>query len=123
MAKKNLTTAEITPEVIAEWKVEFGEVSKITVADKSVKYDPHMVPADDDEIENGRVAYLRKPTDKELSFAMSKLPVMLDAGKVLLKSCWLGGDDEMKTDGALFNAAAMEALQFLEVRQSKLVKL
>ncbi len=123
MAKKDFLVAEITPEIIEGWKKEFGEVRVITVADRSVKYDPYMVPAEDDMIEGARIAYLRKPTDRELSFAMSKLPVMLDAGKVLVKSCWLGGDEAVKTEAALFNAAALEALQFLEVRQSKMVKL
>ncbi|GAB3734930.1 hypothetical protein [Spirosoma lituiforme] len=122
MNTKPASAAEVTPELIDQWKEKHGEISKITVADHSVKFDPHLVPADDEEIE-GKTAYLRKPTDKELSFAMSKLPVMLDAGKVLVKSCWLGGDEEIKTDMAMFNSAAMEALQFLEVRQSKMVKL
>ena len=121
MSKKNIPTSEITPEIILEWKKEFGKVHKIEVADKSVKYDPYMVPAEDDApIEGALVGYLSKPTDKQLGFAMSKLPAVLEAGKVILKNCWLGGDDIIKTDTALLSAAALQCVELLEVRQAQL---
>lgn len=124
MAKRNLTTAEVTPDVIEEWKKEFGEVRELRVADRSVKYDPYMVPTDeDDEIEAALVGYIRKPTDKELGFAMSKLPAVLEAGKVIVKNCWLGGDDKIKTDGPALSAAALQCVELLEVRQAQLKKL
>ena len=124
MAKKVLTTGEITPDVIEQWKIEFGEVYAVTVADKSIKYDPLMAPKDDDEpIENGLVGYIRKPTDKELGFAMSKLPAVLEAGKVIVKNGWLGGDEQIKTDTALLSAAALQVVELLEVRQAQLKKL
>lgn len=121
MAKKNLTTAEITQEVIDAWKVEFGKVHIIEVANKSVKYDPYMVPAEDDApIEGALIGYLSKPTDKQLGFAMSKLPAVLEAGKVIVKNCWLGGDEIIKTDTALLSAAALQCVELLEVRQAQL---
>ena len=122
MSKKPATTGEITPEIIEQWMDEYDEVHMLSVANTSIKYDPHAVIDDDADID-GWVCYIRKPNDKEMNFAMSKLPAMLDAGKVIVKSCWLGGDEEIKTNVPAFNAAAMQALEFLEVRQAKLKKL
>ena len=123
MTKKILTAADFTPDVIDALKAEHGDLFTVTVAESSVKYDPFMVPKDEDEPLDGLVGYLRKPTDKELGFAMSKLPSILDAGKVIVKNCWVGGDERIKTETALLGAAAMQVIELLEVRQAQLKKL
>lgn len=72
--KKN----EITAEQVEQWKKEHGKV--------------FVASAD------GKKAYYRKPTRKELSYAMTLQSQPLDMTEVLLKSCFLGGDAEMHED-------------------------
>lgn len=124
MAKKTYTVDELNdPSVIDGLKNQFGELSRLDVGSTQKKYDPHEVPDENAEIENAVYCLIRKPTDKELSFAFSKLPNMLDAGKVILKACFLGGDPNILTDPAMMDSAALQCLEFLQVRQTKLVKL
>lgn len=122
MTRKNLASAEITPGIIDEWKAEFGDVYTITVSDATDKFDPLMVPKDDDETIDGVTAYIRKPSDKELSFAMSKLPAVLEAGKVIVKNCFIGGDERVRTEPALLNAAALQCVELIEIRRARLKK-
>jgi len=63
---------EITAEEIAAWKKEHGKV--------------FVAKAD------GHVAYYRKPTRKDLSYAMTLQNQPLEMSEALLKNCFLGGD-------------------------------
>lgn len=74
-----------TPEQIAEWKKEhiyvYGLKSK--AADK--------------------ICYLRKPTRQELSYASTVGTTdPLKFNEHILQSCWLFGDEEIKTNDTLF---------------------
>lgn len=69
---------EITPEQVAQWKKEYGKV--------------FTAEAD------GKKAYYRKPTRKELSYAMTLQNQPLDMTEMLLKNCFLGGDSQMHED-------------------------
>lgn len=115
----------VTEQQIAEWKEKYGDgnVMKLEVAESFVKFDPHMMPDEDDEMSGPvAVAYIYKPTDKQLSFAMSKMPAFLEAGKTIVKNCFLGGDERIKTDTSMLNAAALQCVELIEIRQAKLKK-
>ena len=125
MSKKTYTLEDLYKEdVIDALRKEHGELHKVVVASASQKYDPYAVPDDSlEETEETTFGVIRKPTDKELSFAMTKLPSILDAGKVIVKNCWIGGDERILNETAMLNAAAMQCVELIEVRKSKLVKL
>ena len=110
---------------IDEWKKSHGEIHRIEVSETPEKFDPYKVPDDDDtaEIPNAVVGYLRRPNDRELNFAQSKMPNFTDAGKVILKACWLGGDERILNDPKLFRSAALQCLELLEVQRTRLKKL
>lgn len=74
-----------TQEQINEWKAQHVYVYAL----KSANAD--------------KICYLRKPTRQELSYATTagqQDPLNFNAS--ILKSCWLGGDDEIKTNDSLF---------------------
>ena len=70
MDKKRITTEEVE-----QWKKQYGKVF-VAIAD-------------------GHKAYYRKPTRKDLSYAMTLQSQPLDMTETLLKSCFLGGDSVM----------------------------
>jgi hypothetical protein len=116
-------TAQPTPEQIEQWKEKHGEVFTIEVASEPTKTDGYTLASDEDDLENARVGYIRKPDDRVLGFAFSKVPNMIEAGKALLKSCWLGGDPEILSDQtSLISAAMYCAGEFLQVKQVRLKK-
>lgn len=66
---------EVTAAQIEQWKKEHG---KVFVAEA-----------------DGHKAYYRKPTRKDLSYAMTLQNQPLEMTETLLKSCFLGGDSIM----------------------------
>lgn len=69
---------EITVAQIEQWKKEHGKV--------------FVASAD------GHKAYYRKPTRRDLSYAMTLQDQPLDMSETLLKNCFLGGDAIMHED-------------------------
>lgn len=63
---------EITTEQVEQWKKEHG---KVFVASSE-----------------GKKAWYRKPTRKDLSYAMTLRSQPLEMDEALLKSCFLGGE-------------------------------
>lgn len=95
---------EVTAEQIKKWKKKYGSVSKLSVEDK--------------------VAYLRPPDRKTLSFAGSiatKDPMKFN--EIILKNCWLAGDEEIKTDDNLFISASGKLADLIDIKEAKLEKL
>ncbi len=39
-------------------------------------------------------------------------------GELVIKNCWLGGDEAIKTDQKLFEAAALAAIEALDMREA-----
>lgn len=98
MAKK------ITKEQINEWKAKHGDVFALSV--------------------DGKTAYVHRPSRKTLSYASSvatKDPLKFN--EILLNGCWLGGDEEIKTDDALFLSASAKLAELIEVKEAELKKL
>jgi hypothetical protein len=78
---------------------------------------------------DGRVAYLRKPDritiESALGLAMpiQGRPQYIRAGEIVLLNCWVGGDDEIKTDDDLLVPAAMQAFQIVQAKTAVLKKI
>ncbi|MFA7448812.1 MAG: hypothetical protein WCY77_10270 [Weeksellaceae bacterium] len=89
---------------IENWKKTHGEIFQLNI--------------------DGKIAILRKPDRKTLSYATSvasKDPMKFN--EIMLAGCWLGGDEEIKTDDSLFLAAASKIAELIEIKEAELVKL
>ena len=98
--------AEITKTTIESWKKQHGDVIQYTVEDK--------------------VAYFRKPTRQEMSYAAVASNQMKDALKyteTLMRSCWLGGDMEIRERDEYFLGAAPIIDALTEVKAGEIKKL
>ncbi len=77
---------EVTEAQIKEWKVKFGDIFEIEVEDKK--------------------AYLKKPDRKVVSMVQSLGEGNVVKGaELLIDACWLGGDEEIRTQDDYFFAA------------------
>ncbi len=95
---------EVTPAQIAEWKKKHGDVFKITIEDK--------------------VCYLRKPTRKALGYAsVAGKDNPLKFNEVILRDCWLAGDEEIKTDDTLFLSVSSKLTELIQIKETELEKL
>lgn len=95
---------KITKEQIAEWKKKYDTVYQLAV--------------------DGKVAYLHKPDRKTLSYASTAGQTdPLKFNEILLKGCWLGGDEEIRTDDDLFLAASGKLGELIQVKEAELKKL
>lgn len=123
MKEKETTPAQVTDEQIAAWKEEHGEVHEIMVAVELSKFDPQILQ-DDDDVERGAhiSGFIRTPSDRTMGFASQNMHRPLEAGSIILKNSWLGGDARMLNEKAFLVPAAEQCLVFLEVRQAKLKK-
>lgn len=93
-----------TAEQIKEWKDNYGDIFQISVEDKT--------------------CYLRKPSRKTLSYASqigTKDPMKFN--EIILKECWLFGDEDIHTDDSLFLAVSTQLDKVVEFKQAELVKL
>lgn len=74
-----------TPEQIAAWKAQHIHVYALKAPDSD------------------KICYLRKPNRQELSYASTAgANDPLKFNDHILKSCWLHGDEEIKTNDTLF---------------------
>ena len=94
----------ITKEQIQEWKKQHKDIFVISVEDKKV--------------------YLRTPDRKTLSYASTlatKDPLRFN--EVILENCWLGGDEEIKTNDELFLAVSSKLPDLIQIKEATLEKL
>lgn len=101
-AEKNLS-ATVTPEQIADWKRKYGEVYVATA--------------------EGRTAYLRRP-DRKIISAAAVLGGSdnLKQKEILIRNCWLGGDEEMLAEDKYFLGLSTRIDALIEVAQVELKK-
>ena len=95
---------DVTKEQIKQWKAKYKEVFVLRVDDK--------------------VAYLRTPDRATLSYASTlatKDPMKFN--EAILTNCWLGGDEEIKTDDALFLSASSKLGELIQNKEATLEKL
>lgn len=96
--------AKVTNEQIQEWKKKHGTVYQITV--------------------DGRECFLKRPSRKTIGYASAAGkddPIKFN--EVVLRDCWLGGDEEIKTDDVLFMSVSGELASIIELKQVELKKL
>ena len=95
---------DVKKEQIKQWKAKYKEVFVLRVDDK--------------------VAYLRTPDRATLSYASTlatKDPMKFN--EAILTNCWLGGDEEIKTDDALFLSASSKLGELIQIKEATLEKL
>ena len=93
---------KFTKEQIQEWKKKHGDLFEITVDDKS--------------------CILHRPTRRDLSYAsVVKDPIKMS--ETMLNQLWVAGDEEIKTDDALFFAAIQKMQDVLQVKAAEIKKL
>ncbi len=100
MEKKKLTIEE----QIAVWKEKHGKVYAYEV--------------------DGKTCYLKKPSRKALSAAAvvgQRDP--LKYNEVLIANCWLGGDEEIKTEDCYFLGLSGKIAQLVEVKEGEIKEL
>ena len=89
-------------EQVQEWKKKHGELFEITV--------------------DGKSCILHRPTRRDLSNAsVEKDPIKMS--ETMLNQLWVDGDEEIKTDDALFFAAIQKMQDVLEVKEAEIKKL
>ncbi len=94
----------VTQEMIAAWKQQYGDVYEIEV--------------------EGRKAYLKAPDRKTMGYAATlgaKDPVRFN--EVILKNCWLGGDEAIRENDRLFLGAGQVLGKIIEVADAAIKKL
>lgn len=94
----------VTKQQIQEWKKQYGDVYVLNI--------------------EGKKAYLRTPDRQTLSYASTlatKDPLKFN--EVVLNNCWLGGDEEIKTDDALFLSASSKLGELIQIKEATLEKL
>lgn len=124
MAKKeNITEAEVTPEQIAEWKKKYGEVHLIEVAIDPEVNNAGVLPTELDDLPTYK-AYLKKPERKVMNLALVTMPRnMIQAGKIIVQNCWLGGDIQIKETEGYADQCALQAIELVEIYQTRIKKL
>lgn len=104
MEKEEKLVGQATPEQIAAWKQQHGDIFAVTV-------------------DNG-ICYLKRPSRKALgyaSFASKQNP--LNFNEAILNDCWLGGDETIRTDDAKFLGVGEVIAELIEVKAATLKKL
>lgn len=93
-----------TTEQIESWKKQYGDIFHVKAGEKS--------------------CYLKKPTRKALSYAATAgVTDPLKYNEIILKDCWLAGDDEIQTDNGLFLSVSNRLPELVEMVEVELVKL
>lgn len=100
--------AKVTKAQIEEWKANYGEIFELEVS--------------------GKKGYVRKPGRKQLSYAstVSNSNGVIDSiafAEHILDACWLGGDEELKTNDDYFLAVVPTLEQLTERAEASIKKL
>lgn len=94
----------VTKEQIQAWKEKYGDIFRIKVEDKE--------------------CYLKKPTRKILGYAsVAGQSNPLGFNEVIMRDCWLGGDEQMRNDDTLFLSACSKIAELIEIKDAELEKL
>lgn len=103
----------VTDEQIQQWKEKYSEVYELSAA----KEEPENKYAGIDEVPV-YTCFCRKPDDKIIAAASASFPNLLKVGEILFRACWLGGDEETRTDPALVRSLGLECVEWLELRMT-----
>lgn len=95
---------EVTKEQIQEWKKKHGKVFKISC--------------------DGKSCYLKSPSRKTLGYAsVAGKDDPLKFNEVILRDCWLGGDEEIRTDDVLFLSVSSQLANIIQTKEAELEEL
>lgn len=95
---------EVTQEQINAWKGKYGDIFLVEVEDKK--------------------AYLKTPGRNELSYAATvgaKDPMKFN--EAILNSCWLDGDEEIRTVDRLFLGVSAQLDTIIQTAEATIKKL
>lgn len=121
MKKDNIENPDVAQ--IEAWKKQHGDVYSIEVAVDADKFEANTIQPDLDDLPK-LVGYMKKPDRKTMNFALVTMPKnLIAAGKAVLKDCWLGGDARLLTDEGYSATAGMQAIELVEIYQSRIKKL
>jgi hypothetical protein len=122
MAKEpNITNP--SEEQIQKWKDQYGQVYLIEVAEDPESFEANTIPMELDELPKLQ-GWLKKPDRVILNYALVNMSKnMINAGKSIMNGCWLGGDERLLNGDGHSTAAALQAVDLIEIYQSKLKKL
>lgn len=133
MKKENILNP--TPEDIKKWEGLYGKVNKLEIDVKFTTEDGEEFDNEEDArdhaaelMEDKRgvktesvTAYLKNPSRKVLSMATSVAGKdMIKFGELILKNCWLGGDERIKTDDDLFLAANAVLGDLIKIKSARI---
>lgn len=94
----------MTDQQLSEWKKKYGDVFEFTVEGKS--------------------CYMRKPDRKVLAFAMTKVQTdPTGFAEAIINNCWLGGDEELRTNDDYFLAISGQLDKLVEAKTAQIKKL
>ncbi len=77
---------------------------------------------------DGYSCQLNKPNRAIVEMAMSKMGItggqseMIKAGEIILRGCWVDGDDEILKNDELLISSALKAFQLIEYKEADLKK-
>lgn len=93
---------KITKEQIKSWKEKHGEIYEISV--------------------DGYSCILHKPTRQDLSY-VSVVQDPIKMSEVLLRQCWVAGDNEIQEKDDLFMAVVAKMEDVIKVKEAEIKKL
>jgi len=101
---ENVDISKLATEAqISDWKKKYGDVFMIKVGDS--------------------VCYLKKPDRKTMSYVATLGNNPIRANEALLQNCWLGGDEDIKTDDEKFFGVSSKLNEIIEIKEAEITKL
>ena len=110
-----------TQEQIEKWKSLYGDIHTLEIEckfktadgeefDERSDAEEHVEDFKEDmrtiEVTGKKVAYLKTPSRKVIGMAQSIAGKdTIKFGEIIMKNCWLGGNEEIQTDDSLFLSA------------------
>lgn len=94
----------VEQKTIETWKKKYGRVFRLDV--------------------DGHTAYLKKPDRHVLALASvegGKDPIKYN--EILLRNCWLAGDEEIKKNDDLFFGASAKLQELIDIKEAELKEL
>lgn len=99
----------VTQQQVDAWKKEFGRVRAYTV--KRTKNEAFT-------------CYLKTPDRKCMGAALqAQKSDPIKAKEIILTNCWLGGNDQIKTDDDLFISVAAQLDDLIEIKEVEVKEL
>lgn len=107
-----IAAADVTPEIIAKWKQQYGSVARLKIKETF----------NDGDVSE-KIAYVRKPTNKEIDFASANLTrgALTQYGIALFNTCHIAGDTPETEEG--MRAAGQYMSEMIETAEVELEKL